>query len=94
MFDKIQQGKDLLKMRSEAKKLQKSLSEVTESEESGDIKVKVSADQKVQFIEINGEAQEELVRTINKAFEKVQKKAAQKMMEEGGGLSGLLGNFK
>ena len=94
MFDKIQQGKDLLKMRSEAKKLQKSLSEVTESEESGDIKVKVSADQKVQFIEINGESQEELVKAINKAFEKVQKKAAQKMMEEGGGLSGLLGNFK
>ena len=63
MFDKLNQGRQLLKMRSEAQKLQKQLAEVTETVEIGNAKVKVSADQK--------------------AFKKVQKKAAMKMMQEG-----------
>jgi len=36
----------------------------------------------------------DVVKTINEAFKKVQKKAAQKMMESGGGLSGLLGGMQ
>lgn len=94
MFDKVKQGKQLLKMRSEAKKLQKELAEVTETVESGDVRVKVSADQKVIYIEKAGEKQDDVVKTINEAFKKVQKKAAQKMMESGGGLSGLLGGMQ
>ncbi len=33
-------------------------------------------------------------KAVNKGFKKVQKKAAQKMMEMGGGLSGLLGGMQ
>lgn len=92
MFDKIKQGKQLLELRSQAAKMQKKLAELTESVEKGDYHVKVSADQKVQFISKNGERLEELEKAINQAFESVQKKAAQKMLEEEG-LAGLLGKL-
>lgn len=90
MFNKLQQGKELLKMRSEAKALQKQLAEVTETVEVGNIKVKVTADQKVVYISEAGESKEEIAKAVNEAFKKVQKKAAQKMLQEGG-LSSLLG---
>jgi len=92
MFDKVKQGKDLLKMRSEAKKLQKQLAEVTETVEKGNVKVKVSGDQKIVYAEIDGERNENLEKAINEAFKGVQKKAAQKMYEEGG-LGALLGGM-
>lgn len=92
VFNKLQQGKELLKMRSQAKALQKQLAEVTETVEIGSVRVKVSADQKVVYIEDNGEQKDEIVKAINEAFKKVQKKAAQKMIQEGG-LSGLLGGM-
>ena len=93
MFDKIQQGKQLLQMRQQAKHMQKILAEVTDTAEHGPVKVKVSADQRVQYVEINGERNEDVEKAINEAFKNVQKKAAQKMMEEGGGLSALLGGL-
>jgi DNA-binding protein YbaB len=90
MFDKLQQGRELLKMRSQAKALQKKLADVTESVEKGSIRTKVSADQKVIFMEVDGEERKDIVDAINEAFAKVQKKAAQKMIQEGG-LGSLLG---
>ncbi len=92
MFDKLKQGKQLLELRSQAQKMQKKLAEITESVERGEYNVKVSADQKVQFIGRNGERLEDLEKAINQAFEGVQKKAAQKMLEEEG-ISGLLGKL-
>jgi len=92
MFDKLKQGKELLKMRSQAQELQKKLSGVTASVEKGKFNVKVTADQKVEFISIDGEEQKELKEAINQAFKDVQKKAAQKMVEEGG-LGALFGNM-
>ncbi len=92
MFDKVQKGKQLLKMRGEAKKLQKQMAEITETVEEGGVKVKVSADQKILYIEKDGEKYEDVVKAVNKAFKKVQKKAAVKMMQEGG-LSSLLGGM-
>ncbi|OGM32926.1 hypothetical protein A2803_05020 [Candidatus Woesebacteria bacterium RIFCSPHIGHO2_01_FULL_44_21] len=92
MFDKLQQGKQLLQMRSQAKALQKKLADVTESVEKGAVHVKVSADQKVQFISVDGEERRDIADAVNEAFSKVQKKAAQKMLQEGG-LSGLLGGM-
>jgi DNA-binding protein YbaB len=93
MFNKLQQGKELLKMRQQAKEMEKMLAEVTETVEKGNVRVKVAANQKVEYIEIDGERNEELEKAINEAFKNVQKKAAQKMMEEGGGLSALLGGM-
>ena len=51
MFNKLQQGKELMKLRGKAKEMQKKMAEITETHESGDVKVKVSADQKVIYIE-------------------------------------------
>ena len=91
MFDKVKQIGELNKMRQQAKALQKELEKIKETEEKGDYMDGVSGEQKVLFIKVDGEDQKELVDLINKAMKNVQKKAAKKMMDMGGGLSGLLG---
>ncbi|OGM57732.1 hypothetical protein A3E46_01315 [Candidatus Woesebacteria bacterium RIFCSPHIGHO2_12_FULL_46_16] len=93
MFDKIKQLNELRKMRSQAMELQKELEKIRESEERNGMKVVVSGDQKVQYIQLNGEERKDLVDLINDAMKKVQKEAAKKMLEMGGGLSGLLGKM-
>jgi len=90
-FDKFKQIGKLNKMRQEAKKLQKELEKIEEVEESGGIKVKISGDQKITYLEVDGEERGDILDVINKGMKNVQKKAAKKMMEMGGGLSGLLG---
>ena len=54
MFDKIKQLNELRKMRSQAMELQKELEKIRESEERNGMKVVVSGDQKVQYIQLNG----------------------------------------
>lgn len=81
-------------MRSQAKKLQEELEKIIETYDKGDIKVKVTGDQKVSYIRIDGQERDDLVQAINQALKNVQKKSAKKMMEMGGGLSGLLGGLK
>jgi len=73
--------------------MQKELEKIRESEERHGMKVVVSGDQKIQYLEIDGEEKKELKDLINDAMKKVQKEAAKKMMEMGGGLSGLLGKM-
>lgn len=81
MFDKA-------KMVSQALKLKKAIeSEVLEIEESG-IKIKVSGDQKIKFLSVNGVENKILLDTINKALKKSQEMAA-KRMKDMGGLEGL-----
>ena len=81
MFDKA-------KMVSQAYKLKKAIeSEMLEIEESG-IKIKVSGDQKVKFLSVNGIENKILLDTINKALKKSQEMAA-KRMKDMGGLEGL-----
>lgn len=91
-FDKLKQLNDLRKMRGETLEMQKKLKEVVESLEKGKYKVKARGDQRIDYIEIEGVAQPELVKVINEALEKVQKTAAKKMIEEGG-LGSLLKGF-
>ena len=93
MFDKIKQLNELRKMRSQAMELQKELEKIRESEERNGMKVVVSGEQKVEYIQLNGEERKDLVDLINDAMKKVQKEAAKKMLEMGGGLSGLLGKM-
>ncbi|OGM14506.1 hypothetical protein A3A76_05905 [Candidatus Woesebacteria bacterium RIFCSPLOWO2_01_FULL_39_23] len=93
MFDKIKQGQQLLKMRSQAMQLKKELEKIEHTEERGGLKVKVNGAQEVIYAEVNGESREDLVKLINEAMKEVQKEAAKKMMEMGGGLSGLLGGM-
>ena len=94
MFDKLNQLKVLAKMRSQAVSLQKELEKIKESAEKNGMRVVVTGDQKISYIEIDGEERKDLVDLINEAMKKVQKEAAKKMMEIGGGLSGLLGGMK
>jgi DNA-binding protein YbaB len=93
MFDKFKQGKDLIKLRQQAKKLQEELEKIEHTEEDGEFKVKVNGAQNVVYMEIDGEEHARLTDLINKAMKNVQKKSAKKMMEMGGGLSGLLGGM-
>ncbi|MFZ5932872.1 MAG: YbaB/EbfC family nucleoid-associated protein [Patescibacteria group bacterium] len=93
MFDKLKQLNELRKMRSQAMELQKELEKIRESAEKNGMKVVVTGDQKVAYLEINGQERQDLVELINEAMKKVQKEAAKKMLEMGGGLSGLLGKM-
>ncbi len=93
MFDKFKQAGQLLKMRSEAQKLQRELDQIIETYEKGSVKVKVTGSQKIEYIELDGEERADIKDAINEAMKKVQKEAAQKMLESGGGLSGLLGKI-
>jgi len=93
MFDKVKQLGNLNKMRQQAKALQDELAKIKESYSKGKYKIVVTGEQKVDYIEIDGEEQKELVKAINEAMKSVQKKSAKKMLEMGGGLSGLLGGM-
>lgn len=91
MFDKFKQLGELTKMRSQAKALQEELKTIKHSEERGSIKVRVSGNQEIEYLEIEGVERRDIMDVINAAVKNVQKKAARRMMEMGGGLSGLLG---
>mgnify|MGYP001567345532 FL=1 len=93
MFDKFKQLGELNKMRQQANALQKELEKIIETIEKNGWSVSVTGDQKLRYIKKDGEDMAFLVDLINEVMKKVQKEAAKKMMEMGGGLSGLLGNL-
>lgn len=93
MFDKLKQLGQLNQMRKKAQELQKELEKIIETLEKNGWSVSVTGDQKVRYIKKDGEDFAELVDLINEAMKKVQKESAKKMMEMGGGLSGLLGGL-
>jgi DNA-binding protein YbaB len=94
MFDKIKQLGELAKMRTQAQKLQKELEKIVKTVEKNGNMVSISGDQKIRYIKRNGEDLKELTDLINDVMKDIQKEAAKKMMDMGGGLSGLLGNLK
>lgn len=93
MFDKFKQLGQLNKMRQQANALQKELEKIIETIEKNGWSVSVTGDQKLRYIKKDGEDMAFLVDLINEVMKKVQKEAAKKMMEMGGGLSGLLGGL-
>jgi DNA-binding protein YbaB len=90
-FDKIKQLGELNKMRQQAKKLQKQLEQEEETYEDSGIKIKVNGAQQIVYFELDGDERRDIKDAINKVMKSVQKKAAKKMMEMGGGLSGMFG---
>ncbi len=87
------QAKDIYKMRAQAKKLQKALSEelIEVEADSGKIVITISADQKIKKLTISPEAMTSadalganIVKAFNKAIETAQKIAAEKMQSLGG----------
>jgi DNA-binding protein YbaB len=93
MFDKFKQLGELNKMRQQAQALQKELEKLVTTLEKHGYTVSVSGDQKIRYIKKDGVDLKELVDLINEALKQVQKESAKKMMEMGGGLSGLLGGL-
>lgn len=92
VFDKVGQLNELRKMRGQALEMQKKLKQITHTAKSDNNSVKVTGDQKIEYMEVDGKARPDLVKLINGALDQVQKDSAKKMMEEGG-LSGLLKGF-
>jgi DNA-binding protein YbaB len=93
MFDKLKQLGDLAKMRQQALSLQKELEKITATDQKGEWTVSISGDQKIRYLKRGEEDLKELAELINDVMKKVQKEAAKKMMEMGGGLSGILGGL-
>jgi DNA-binding protein YbaB len=85
--------RNLANMRRQAGQLQKELEKIIQTEEKHGWAVSVTGDQKIRYIKNGGEDMKELTDLINEAMKKVQKEAAKKMMDMGGGLSGLLGGL-
>ena len=96
-FQKAQQAKNILKARSQLKKIQKEMASVTTTVNKGDVEVFVTAENfpafKVKTIEKDGVEMPDVVEAINQAAKDIQKKAAKRMMESGEGLSGLTKGF-
>ena len=93
MFDKLQQLKELKKMRDEAMSIQRALDqEVVEVEKRG-VKVKVTLAQRFVSIEAQGRDDEDIKEAVNEAVKESQKQAARKMQTMGGfeGLKGMFG---
>lgn len=92
MFDKVKEMYELKKQADEMKKaLEKEIIEV----ESGDIKVVITADQKIQSIHLGDTIDEKTLKeVINKALEESQKVAAKKMQDMMGGMGGLANLLK
>lgn len=85
---------DIKKLRDEAMKIQKELKEIVVTASRGRVSVELTADMKVRSFKMNEEEMRDAVDALNDALDKAQKKAASKMQEMGGGLSGLLGGGK
>ncbi|PJA50093.1 hypothetical protein CO169_00095, partial [Candidatus Shapirobacteria bacterium CG_4_9_14_3_um_filter_39_13] len=76
IFDSLKQRGvqlgELKKMRDEALRIQRELAAEKIEIEEDDIKIVVSGDQKVQSLEIQGEAQSRLIEVLNKALKRSQ----------------------
>lgn len=93
MFDKLQQLKELKKMRDEAMAMQKALDAETVEIEKNGIKVVITLAQRFVSVEAEGKGGNELIEALNEAIKESQKAAARKMQQMGGfdSLKGMMG---
>lgn len=84
---------NLNKLRKQAKQMQKELAKEEIRVEEGDIVVVITGDQKIKHFSVQGVSSEDAVQVINKAIEKSQKIAAEKLQSMSGGLGGLMGKM-
>lgn len=93
MFDKLQQLKELKKMRDEAMAIQKALdAEVIEVEKNG-VRAKLTLAQRFISVEVNGRSENDIVEAVNEGVKESQKQAARKMQGMAGmdSLKGMFG---
>lgn len=93
MFDKLQQLKELKKMRDEAMTIQRTLDSETVEVEKHGVNVKITLAQRFVSVETNGKGDSDVVEALNEAVKESQKQAARKMQQMGGldSLKGMLG---
>src|SRR3972149_9707579 len=92
MFDKLQQLKEVKKMRDEAMQIQRTLDSETLEVEKRGVKIKLTLAQRFISIEANGKSEEDIIEAVNEAVKESQKRAAKKMQGMVG-LEGLKGMF-
>lgn len=92
MFDKLQQLKELKKMRDEAMTMQRALDAETVEVEKHGVRVRITLAQRVVSIESNGKSDGDIAEAMNEAIKESQKAAAKKMQGMVG-LEGLKGMF-
>lgn len=90
MFDKF---KNLANMQRQAKQIEKEMEQIVKTSEKNGYSVSVTGNRNIRYIKEDGEDLKQLTDLLNSAMKDVQKDAAKKMMEMGGGLSGLLGGL-
>lgn len=78
---------------AEMQEMQRKIAEIQYKHEEDGIMVKLSGDSKIQYLEINGERRDDIKKVLNKAHDKMQHEVSKKMMNDAGGLSGLLKGF-
>ena len=91
MMNPFQQLGDLKKMRDQAMQIQKQLQAEQITVESHGVKVVITGDQKIQYMETNDRSDNDIKDAINDAIKKSQEMAAKKLASMSGGLGGLLG---
>lgn len=91
MFNPLQKAKDLNEMRKQAQKIQSELDEEEIVVEEGEVKVVLTASQKVKSITISGQENEKLKSAFQKAVNRAQQIATSKLQSMTGGLGGLFG---
>jgi len=93
MFDKLQQLKELKKMRDEAMQIQKALDSETIDVDKNGVRIKLTLAQRFISIEANGRSESDIVEAVNEAVKESQKQAARKMQGMVGmdGLKGMFG---
>lgn len=92
MFDKLQQLKELKKMRDEAMAMQRALDAETVEVEKHGVRVRMTLAQRVVSVESNGKSDGDIAEAMNEAIKESQKAAAKKMQGMVG-LEGLKGMF-
>ena len=93
MFDKLQQLKELKKMRDEAMSMQKALDAETVEVNKNGIRVVITLAQRFVSVEAEGKSGNDLIEALNEAIKESQKAAARKMQQMGGfdSLKGMMG---
>lgn len=90
MFNKLKQAGDLAKLAKQARDLQNALDKEDVVVEENDIKIVITATQKIKSFEVKGVSNDMVVQILNKAIKKSQEAAARKMQEMSGGLGGMM----
>lgn len=84
LMDNFKQLGDMKAMRDQAVKIQQMLAKETIEITKGNLKITITGDQRVQYVEINGVENRDVRDAFNEAIRKSQELAARKMFEMNG----------